>query len=256
MKEPEIPEAFCTAAAFNEALAFLAEEKERAKILRYFKSGEGEYGAGDVFIGVKMGQVFELAKAFINMPVQQIELLMESHIHEARAGAMSIMDKQARSKKTSAEKKEAIYNLYLRRHDRVNNWDLVDLAAIHVIGGFLQNRDRQVLYRLAHSANMWERRTAIVATAFFIKSGDVKDTFAIAEILVNDTEDLVNKAVGGWIRHAGAKTHRPLLLDFLNRHAAVMPRTTLRYAIEHLDEEARQHYLGLKTKPDQQASII
>lgn len=236
-----------TAAQFIERLKTHQSDMELAKIKRYFKNEKDEYGVADEFIGVKMGQVFELAKAFISMPPSEIELLMESSIHEVRAGALSIMDKQARNKKTSPIRRKELYDLYLRRHDRINNWDLVDLGAIHVVGGYLANQPRDVLYQLAVSANVWERRTAIVSTAYFIRQKDTIDTFKIAEILVHDQHDLIHKAVGGWIREAG-KSKREYLTHFLDKYGATMPRTMLRYAIEHFNEEEKSYYLDLKKR--------
>ena len=222
----------------------LRSAAELKKIQRYFKSGEGEYGEGDEFIGVRMGQVFSLAKEFQEMSPAEIEKLLENPIHEARAGAVSIMDFQARNKNTAAQRKKELFDLYLRRHDRINNWDLVDRSAPHVVGGFLSERPRKVLYRLARSKNVWERRTAIVSTWYFIRQGDLDDTFKLAEILLTDGHDLIHKAAGGWLREAG-KRDRQRLLDFLDQHAAKMPRTFLRYAIEHLDKKTRDYYLSL-----------
>ena len=219
--------------------------EQREKYRRYFKLDEGEYGEGDVFIGVRMGQVFALAKEHIDMPPDEIEKLLESPIHEIRAGAMSIMDKQSRSKKTPESRRKALFDLYLRRTDRINNWDLVDLGAPYVLGRFLFDKPREVLRELARSENLWERRTAIVATYYFIRQDDLDDTFAIAEMLIEDDQDLIHKAAGGWVREAGKKD-RQRLLSFLDRHAAAMPRTMLRYATEHLDKEQRDHYLGMK----------
>lgn len=235
-----------TAAQFIKKLKTLTSTEELEKIQRYFKNGKGEYGEGDQFIGVRMGTVFELAKEYIEMQPAEIEKLLENPIHEARAGAMSIMDKQGRNKKTTEARRKEVYELYLRRHDRINNWDLVDLGAQFVIGRYLYDKQRKPIYDLARSKNAWERRTAIVSTAYFIRQGEVNDTFAIAELLVNDPHDLVQKAVGGWIREAGKKTHRQQLLQFLDKYATTMPRTMLRYAIEHLDEAERTRYMGLK----------
>lgn len=143
--------------------------------------------------------------------------------------------------------RKALYDLYLRRHDRINNWDLVDVSCIYVIGRYLNDKPRDILYQLAGSENMWERRTAIVSTAYFLKYGDLDDTFNIAEILLNDSQDLIHKAAGGWLRQAG-KSDRVRLISFLDRYAATMPRTFLRYAIEHLSDQERSHYLNLKNK--------
>jgi 3-methyladenine DNA glycosylase AlkD len=230
---------------FIEQLEAHRSAEEQQKIQRYFKSGAGQYGEGDSFMGVRMGQVFALAKAFIDMPPGEIERLLASPIHEVRAGALSIMDKQARRKGTPETQRKALFELYLRRIDRINNWDLVDLAAPYVVGGYLADKPRDLLYTLARSPNIWERRTAIVATAYFLKAGQAADTFAIARLLLEDEHDLIHKAVGGWLREAG-KQDRSRLLAFLDTHAARMPRTMLRYAIEHLDGPQRGHYLGLR----------
>ncbi len=234
-----------TAEQFVERLETYRSPEELQKVKRYFKSGEGEYGQGDVFMGVRMGQVFELAKEFIDMPPSELEILLESHIHEVRAGALSIMGKQASRKKTPDSRRKELFDLYIRRHDRVNNWDLVDLGALYVVGIYLFDKPRDILYNLAQSENLWERRTSIIGTAHFIKKGDVDDTFKIAEMLLNDKEDLVHKATGWMLRAAGA-TDRQKLLSFLDQYAATMPRTLLRYAIEHLDKDQRTHYMDLK----------
>ena len=157
---------------------------------------------------------------------------------------MSIMAKQAAAQATTAERRKELYDLYLRRHDRIDNWDLVDLAAWYVVGAWLVDKPRDVLYELARSGNIWERRTAILATLLFIRRGELDDTLPIAEILLEDPQDLIHKAVGGMLREAGEQD-RPRLLAFLDKHAATMPRTMLRYAIEHFDPEQRAHYLGL-----------
>jgi 3-methyladenine DNA glycosylase AlkD len=239
------------AATFIDLLHAASSEEERTKIQRYFKTDDGAYGAGDVFIGVRMGDVFKLAKQAIDMPLDQVEALLESELHEARAGACSIMDKKARRKKTTEKDRAALYELYRRRIERINNWDLVDLAAPWVVGGYLFDKDHAPIYELAKSKNQWERRTAIYATGYIIRQGELNDTYTLAELLINDDEELINddeelihKAVGGWIREAGKKD-RPRLIAFLDEHAAEMPRTMLRYSIEHLDPADREHYRGL-----------
>lgn len=194
-----------------------------------------------------MGQVFALAKEFIEMPPSEIEKLLESPVHEIRAGGCSIMGKQAANRKTPASRRKELYDLYLRRHDRINNWDLVDLAAHKVIGSYLFEfeKPRQIFYKLARSKDTWERRTAIVSTLYFIGKGDVADTFKIAELLLKDNQDLVHKATGWALRYAGQKD-RQQLLRFLDKHATHMPRVALRYALEHIDEKQRAHYLSLR----------
>jgi 3-methyladenine DNA glycosylase AlkD len=235
-----------TAAAFLKKLHTFHSAAELTKIQRYFKTGNGEYGAGDEFIGVRMGQIFALAKEFMQMAPDEIERLLESPIHEARVGGVSIMDWQARNKKTTEERRKELFELYVRRHDRINNWDLVDRSAPYVVGGYLFDKPRDVLYRLARSKNVWERRTAVVSTYFFIRKGDVTDTFKIAQMLLKDEHDLIHKATGGWLREAG-KREPQRLLSFLDKYASTMPRTALRYAIEHLDKKKRDHYLGMKS---------
>jgi DNA alkylation repair enzyme len=159
---------------------------------------------GDEFIGVRMGQVFALAKEFIELPPAELERLLESPIHEVRAGALSIMDKQARRRRTSEARRKELFELYLRRIDRVDNWDLVDLAAPYVVGGYLSDKPRDVLYELARSENPWKRRTAIVSTGFFIRQGEVDDTFRIAELLAADDHELVQKAPAGCSARPGS----------------------------------------------------
>jgi 3-methyladenine DNA glycosylase AlkD len=212
---------------------------------RNFASGADLNGEADRFIGVRMGQVFALAKEFIDLPPDAIEALLESPVHEVRVGGVSVMDWQARAKKTTAQRRQELFELYLRRHDRINNWDLVDRAAPYVVGGYLFDKPRDILYELARSGNIWERRTSIVSTYYFIRQGDLDDTFAIAALLLDDDQDLIHKATGGWLREAGKKDQQRLL-RFLDEHAPAMPRTALRYAIEHLPTDQREHYLGMK----------
>jgi 3-methyladenine DNA glycosylase AlkD len=231
------------AKAFMVRLKAMQSDDELRKIQRYFKSGKGEYGEGDTFIGVRMGHIFDLAKEFVAMPPAEIEKLMESPIHEARVGAMSIMAKQYKWKQTTDARRQELYDLYLRRHDRINNWDLVDLAAWHVVGPHLVERPRAILHKLAKSKNMWERRTAVLATFSFIRRGQYDDTFAVAERLMNDPEDLIHKAVGWMLRSIGAG--RPELRAFLDKHAATMPRIMLRNALENFPEKDRKRYLAM-----------
>jgi 3-methyladenine DNA glycosylase AlkD len=194
---------------------------------------------------IPMGQLFQLAKDFVSASLEDIEDLLDSASHPRRVAAVSIMDFQARRKTTPDARRRELYELYMRRHDRIDSWDLVDRACPHVVGGYLWDKSREPLYVLAASPHWYERRTSIVSTWFFIRRGDLDDTFRIGQILANDPHDLVQKAVGGWIREAG-KRDEPRLRDYLDRNAATMPRTALRYAIEHLPPEVRDHYLGRK----------
>ena len=157
------------------------------------------------------------------------------------------MDFQARSKNTTEARRKELFDLYVKRHDRINIWDLVDRSAPYVIGGYLFDKPRKVLYKLARSKKMPERRTAIVSTGYLIRQGDVEDTFKIAEMLINDEEDLIHKATG-WMLRAAGDVDRQKLVDFLEKYAADMPRITIRYAMEHFDKKQRDQYLGRKKK--------
>ena len=201
--------------------------------------------ADDRVLGVPMGKVFALAKEYMDMPLDEVETMLESPIHEMRVGAVSIMDFQARNKKTTTERRKELFNLYIRRHDRIDTWDLVDRSAPWVVGSYLTDKPRKILYKLARSKKMPERRTAIVSTLYFIGKGDVDDAFKLAEFLLYDKEDLIHKANGWALRFAGDKD-RQRLVRFLDKHAAAMPRVTLRYATEHFDKKQRDHYLKLK----------
>jgi 3-methyladenine DNA glycosylase AlkD len=234
-----------SAKRFTERLHSHQSDEELRKFQRYFKFVAEEQPDHDRFIGVRMGQVFDLAREFIEMTPGEIEKLLESPIHEIRAGGMSIMDKQGRRKKTPESRRKELYDLYIRRSDRINNWDLVDLAAPYVVGRYLFDKPRKILYKLARSKNTWERRTAIVSTGYFIRQGDVDDTFAIAELLLGDAQDLIHKATGWMLRAAGDRD-RARLINFLDDHTAAMPRALLRAAIEHFDEKERKHYLAIK----------
>ena len=202
---------------------------------------------GDAIWGVRMGQVFALAKEFTDMPLADVEELLDSPVHEARVGAVSIMDFQARSKKTTDARRKELFDLYIKRHDRINTWDLVDRSAPYVVGGFLFERPRKILYKLARSKKMPERRTAMVSTGYFIRQGDVEDTFRIAEMLIDDKHDLIHKATG-WMLRAAGDVDRERLVDFLDKFSASLPRVTLRYATEHFDKKQRDKYLERKSK--------
>ena len=230
-----------TANQFIEKLATFKNEKELHKVAKFFKGNDGVTKA----LGVRFGDVFNTAKEFSNISLGEINKLLDSDYYEIRMGAVSIMDYQAKDKKTPQEQKKELFELYLNRHDRLNNWDFVDRGAYNIIGEYLMDKPRDLLYALAKSKNLWERRTAIVSTYAFIKKGQVDDTFAIAELLINDEEELVNKAVGSWVREAGKKDEKKLKA-FLDKHASTMPRVTLRYAVEKLSKQDKAQYMNLK----------
>ena len=197
-----------TAQAFLAGLEARSSPVERDKLQRYFQAGHGADRTADVVLGVRMGDVVALAKEFIDLPPDQIDQLLASPIHEARAGGLRIMGNQATRKQTSERRRKELYELYLRRSDRINDWDLVDISAHQVVGGYLLDKPRDVLYQLARSPRWWERRIAMYATLAFVRTGDLDDTFALAGILVHDEHDLVHKVVGGMLREAASTTER------------------------------------------------
>lgn len=208
-----------TAAAVEARLFALQSGEELRKHQRYFKFDIDDQPEDNYFIGVRMGEIFKVGKEYSQMPVDEIEKLLESPIHEVRVAAMSIMGQCAKGTKCTPERLAELYELYIRRHDRINNWDLVDLAAYYVVGQYLADKPRDILYKLARSNNMWERRTAIVATAHFIlKLRQTDDTFKIAEMLLNDPEDLVHKGTGWMLRAAGDVDRRNYWIFSTNIH--------------------------------------
>jgi 3-methyladenine DNA glycosylase AlkD len=190
-------------------------------------------------------EIFSLAKEFQFTPVIEVVKLLKDENYNHRIGAVSILDWKARNKKTSREERKDVYSAYINNHKWIDDWGLVDRAAPYVVGGYLFDKDRKPLYDLAKSINPMERRTAIVSTYYFIRNNEIEDTFVIAEILVNDTNEYVQKAVGSWIREAG-KRNEEKLKNFLNKHATEMPRITLRYAIEKFYQKTRAYFLNLK----------
>jgi hypothetical protein len=228
--------------AFVASLKALATKTAVADVSRFFRTDPLASSSDNKILGVRVGAIFPVAKLFADLSLADVERLLENKYYEVRMGAVAVMDYQARKKGISDAERKALFDLYIRRHDRINNWDLVDRAAPYVVGAYLSNKPRDILYRLARSANPCERRTAIVSTYYFIRAGDIDDTFRIAELLVRDEHDLVQKAVGSWIREAGKKDQRRLV-RFLETHAASMPRTMLRYAAEKLPARTRAKLL-------------
>jgi 3-methyladenine DNA glycosylase AlkD len=229
-----------TADQFITRLSPLKTKKDLENVQRFFRDEDPT----NKFLGIRMSSIFLMAKEFKEMSLIEIGKLLGSDYYEARMGAVSIMDFQARDKKISPSRKKELFDLYIKRHDRINNWDLVDRSAPYVIGGYLVDKPRKILYKLGRSKNVWERRTAIVSTYFFIRQNDLADTFKIAELLINDDHDLIQKAVGSWIREAG-KRDKPRLIEFLDEYAKSMPRTTLRYATEKLSPKEKKYYTGM-----------
>lgn len=238
--KPEKALSTLTARQFVEQLSKLKTKVDLEKNSRFFRD-EGKNNSK--ILGVRMGKLFALAKTFSALNLDEVEALLENQYYEVRMGAACIMDFQARNKKTTPERKKELFELYIRRHDRIDNWDLIDRSAGYVVGSYLLDRPRAILYKLAKSKDIWERRTAIVSTSYFLRHGDVDDTFKIAEILIDDKHDLIHKAVGSWIREAGKKDKKRLI-DFLDNYAAVMPRTMLRYAMEKLEKKQRDYFIN------------
>ena len=207
---------------------------------RFFKTGPGQYGEGDIFLGLRAAEMHRLAKEFHSLALDELRILLQSGIHEDRMLALLIMVR--RVMKAEQATRKAVYDLYLASTRHVNNWDLVDASAREIVGGYLVDKDRKPLDRLAVSPSLWERRISIVATHHFIRQQDFADTIRIAERLLADREDLIHKAVGWMLREVGKK-HQPTLEAFLRRHGKVMPRTALRYAIERFPADLRRGYL-------------
>jgi 3-methyladenine DNA glycosylase AlkD len=213
----------------------------KAAILQgFFKTGPGQYGEGDIFIGVKVPEIRAIARKLSSMPVSDILSLLHSKIHEERLLSLIILTDQFDTGDTTQQK--SIFDLYLNNTRWINNWDLVDISAPKIPGTWLLNKDRQILYELTRSSLMWERRIAIVSTFAFIRNNALRDTFNIAKILLNDKEDLMHKATGWMLREAG-KRDVHALKGFLDTHLPAMPRTMLRYAIERFPEKERLAYL-------------
>jgi 3-methyladenine DNA glycosylase AlkD len=232
-----------TAKDVMKALQSLAT-KERAKASAwFFKTGKGQYGEGDVFIGVTVPNQRIVAKKFEDVSLSEIKKLLDSKIHEHRLTAILILT--TKFKKGTDSKKKEIYNFYIKNIKCINNWDLVDASASYIAGTYLYDKNRTILYRLVKSKNMWERRIAIVATMYFISKGDFKDTIEISKLLISDKEDLLHKAVGWMLREVG-KMDRGALVDFLNEYASKLPRTALRYSIEHFKESDRKKFMKMK----------
>jgi len=215
---------------------------EKARILSgFFKTGPGQYGEGDIFLGITVPESRRIAKKYSGMPLNQAEQLLSSRIHEHRL--VSILMLVHRFDVSDRKGKKSIADFYLKNTARINNWDLVDLSADKILGGYLLDRDRSVLRRLAKSENVWQRRIAIVSTYHFIKNNQFDDTLRISEMLLDDKHDLIQKAVGWMLREIGKKDIKAEE-KFLLKHCRKMPRTMLRYAVERFPERKRLLYLS------------
>jgi 3-methyladenine DNA glycosylase AlkD len=235
-------ESTSTAEDARSALAEFANPANGAKQLSYFKGYEGGYGAGDVFLGLRVPVTRAVVKRFRGLPFAEIDALLDDAEHEHRLAGVLLLNEAARREPEEAAQR---YLAAVRR-GRVNNWDLVDASAEYALGRWLYDRDRSVLDELTASPVLWERRVAMIATFAFLKRGDASTTLALAERLLGDREDLMHKAVGWMLRETGKRVSREALLGFLDAHAARMPRTMLSYATEHLDPEVRAAYRAMR----------
>lgn len=215
------------------------ERSEHSK--RFFKTGPGEYGEGDEFLGMSVPEERKISKEYILLSLSDVERLLHSKIHEERTIALMILVYKYDKLNEESEKK-IIFDLYLRNTEWINNWDLVDVTAPNIVGNYLLEKDRKILYKLANSKSLWEKRIAIISTFAFIRKNQFSDTLKISEILLNDKHDLIHKAVGWMLREVG-KRDQKTEEDFLKRYNKIMPRTMLRYAIERFPEILRKKYM-------------
>ena len=218
----------------------LANKKIAEHSQRFFKTGKGQYGEGDIFLGIRAPVLRKIAKKFRRISLAEVSKLLESKFHEERL--LSILMLVNLFKSGDEDDQELIYELYLDKTKFINNWDIVDISAGNIVGAFLFEKDKAPLYRLVFSENLWERRIAIVATFYFIRNDEFDDTLKIAEILFTDKEDLIHKAVGWMLREVGKRVIE-IEEEFLEEHYLKMPRTMLRYAIERFPETRRKMYL-------------
>jgi len=221
-------------------------KKYRANILgHFFKTGPGEYGEGDKFLGLTVPECRSLAKKCQDISLAKVTKLLHNPWHETRLIALLIL--VFKYQKTDEKLQEKIFKLYLANTKYINNWDLVDLSAYKIVGTHLLNKDRKVLYKLAESKSLWERRISIVATYYFIKNNDYKDTYLLSKKLIGDKEDLIHKATGWMLREAGKRDLKKEM-KFLDKYSSIMSRTMLRYSIEKFPEEWRLKYLRKPSK--------
>ena len=215
--------------------------KEDAHFLqRFFKTGPGQYGEGDIFLGLRVPATRRLAKEYKNLSLKEVSSLLKSPYHEVRLFALISLVNTFDKGDESTQKK--IYDMYLANTKYINNWDLVDLSAPNIVGAYLFTKSRKPLYQLAKSKSLWERRIAVLATFYFIKNNQFEDSLKIAEILLPDKEDLIHKAVGWMLREVGKRDSK-IAETFLRKHCRIMPRTMLRYAIERFTPSKRRMYL-------------
>jgi 3-methyladenine DNA glycosylase AlkD len=234
------PASTATLSDLQRELVHASNPRRARNLAWFFKTGKGEYGEGDKFCGISVPALRKIARRYAHLGLADVKKLLGSRVHEHRFIALEILVFQYEAGDEVSKRK--LFNFYLKHTRCINNWDLVDTSAPYIVGEHLASRSRNVLYRLAKSANVWERRIAIVATGAFIKRDDLRDTFGISALLLKDKHNLIHKAVGWMLREAG-KRSQPALLNFLDQNYPTMPRTALRYAIERLPERQRRRAL-------------
>jgi len=218
-----------------------ADADQAKQMQRYFKTDKGEYGEGDIFLGLKAPVVRALMRDYVALDLDDLEKLLKSGIHEERSVALAIL--RRKFERAAEEERKSIFDFYIDHTENINNWDLVDLSAPTIVGGYLLDKDRKILYEMARSENLWRRRISIISTFAFIKEGDCSDSLRIAEMLLDDKHDLIHKAVGWTLREVGKKDIAAEE-KFLKKHGGNMPRTALRYAIEKFDAAKRRQYMS------------
>ena len=233
-----------TAQFILDELMSVANPEKAAFLQRFFKTGKGQYAEGDIFLGIVVPLIRDIVKRCQELPFSEIQILIDSKYHEARLAGFLLLCKQYKKAGKDEDKRKEIFTFYLTNARKANNWDLVDVTCRDVIGEYLleNEEEREVLYRLAKSDSLWEQRIAIVSTWTFIKYKQFDDTFALAEKLINHKHDLMHKAIGWMLREVGKKD-RKSLTDFLEIHYKQLPRTSLRYAIEHFSPEDRAYFM-------------
>jgi len=229
-------------------LAQLGDPNRAKKLSEFFKTGKGQYGEDDFFLGIPVPEQRKVARKYIDLSLNGLQELLNSKIHEHRFTALVILISKYRKAEKSG--KEKIFNFLLKNTGNINNWDLVDLSAPRIIGDYLVDKDRSILYRLAKSNSLWERRISILSTFIFIDNNDFEDALNISELLLHDKHDLIHKAVGWALREIG-KRDQNVEERFLSKHCLQMPKTMLRYAIEKFDEKRRIFYLAKRNGKNQ-----
>ena len=232
--------------ALQAEFAAVADPEKARSLLWFFKTGQGQYGAGDRFLGIPVPVQRKIALRYVDLPLKRIEALLKSKIHEHRFAALEIL--VAKYERGAPDTREQVFAFYLNHTAHINNWDLVDTSAPYIVGEHVAHGSREILHRLASSQSLWERRIAVVSTLALIRHGEVDETFRISRKLLADRHDLIHKAVGWMLREAG-KVSREALLEFLQDHHSELPRTALRYAIERFGSDERRQLLAGQRLP-------